>query len=93
MVFSLLLIEITYEVPRLDLDVFSSRLSPKYKVLVKDEVDTILENFKVAIRDLPKIKFADPAVKQLNAKEGDVIEITRNSATAGEAKYYRLVVK
>ncbi|MCL5009813.1 MAG: DNA-directed RNA polymerase subunit H [Candidatus Parvarchaeota archaeon] len=77
----------------MDLDVFSSRLSPKYRILAQEEVNDLLDRFKVSIRDIPKIKFIDPAVKQLNANEGDVIEITRNSTTAGEAKYYRLVVK
>ncbi len=77
----------------MDLDVFSSRLSPKYRVLTPDEISALLEKFKISMRDLPKIKLTDPAVKQLNANEGDVLEITRDSATAGEAAYYRLVVK
>ena len=40
-----------------------------------------------------KIKLSDPAVKQLGANENDVLEITRNSQTAGEHNYYRVVVK
>lgn len=77
----------------MDLDVFSSRLSPKYRILSQEEVDALLEKFNVSMRDLPKIKLTDPASKQLNAKEGNVLEIIRASATAGEANYYRLVVK
>jgi DNA-directed RNA polymerase subunit H len=52
-----------------------------------------LEEYNVSLKDLPKIKLNDPAVKQLNANEGDVIEINRKSATAGEYNYYRVVVK
>lgn len=35
----------------------------------------------------------DPLAKLLNAKIGDVIKIIRKSETAGEADYYRVVVK
>jgi len=77
----------------LDISGFSSRLSPKYRVMKPEEVDEILKKFNVVTRDLPKIKLNDPAVKILNANEGDVLEIIRNSKTAGEAKYYRCVVK
>jgi DNA-directed RNA polymerase subunit H len=41
---------------------------------------------------LPKIKKTDPASPE-GAKVGDVIKITRNSATAGTALYYRVVVE
>lgn len=77
----------------MDIDVFSSRLSPKYRVLETEEIDRLLKKFNIVTRDLPKIKSVDPAVKKLGAHEGDVVEITRNSKTAGEAKYYRFVVK
>ena len=77
----------------MDIDVFTSRLSPKYRIMKIEEVDAVLSKFKVITRDLPKIKLTDPAVKKLNASEGDVLEITRNSKTAGETKYYRFVVK
>lgn len=77
----------------MDIDVSLSRLSPQYRILTKEEVNELLLKYKVVYRDLPKIKLTDPAVKMLNASEEDVIEITRKSLTAGESKYYRLVVK
>jgi DNA-directed RNA polymerase subunit H len=77
----------------LDIDIFKNRLSPQYKIMQKEEVDKLLEEYNVSLKDLPKIKSNDPAVKQLNANEGDVIEINRKSATAGEYNYYRVVVK
>jgi DNA-directed RNA polymerase, subunit H (EC 2.7.7.6) len=36
---------------------------------------------------------ADPAVIALKANEGDILEITRASKTAGEAVYYRVVIR
>ena len=77
----------------MDIDVSLSRLSPRYRILVKEEAEAVLSKYKVIYRDLPKIKLTDPAVKMLNASDGAVIEITRKSPTAGESKYYRLVVK
>ncbi len=77
----------------MDINVFASRLSPKYRILTQDEVAALLEKFKVTTKDLPKIKANDPAVKALNASEGDVIKITRKSQSAGETDYYRAVTK
>ncbi|MGC8533268.1 MAG: DNA-directed RNA polymerase subunit H [Candidatus Parvarchaeum sp.] len=77
----------------MDIDVFNSRLSPQYRIMLKEELDKLLSKYNIVIKDLPKIKSNDPAVKLLNAKEGDVLEIKRNSKTAGQYNYYRLVVK
>jgi DNA-directed RNA polymerase subunit H len=77
----------------LDIDIFNSRLSPKYRTMKQEEIATLLKKFNIVTRDLPKIKSTDPAVKRLGANDGDVLEISRDSKTAGEAKYYRFVVK
>jgi DNA-directed RNA polymerase subunit H len=46
----------------------------------------------VTEKELPKILLTDPALKNLDAKLGDVAKITRKSQTAGYATYYRIVV-
>ncbi|PIN81065.1 DNA-directed RNA polymerase subunit H, partial [Candidatus Woesearchaeota archaeon CG10_big_fil_rev_8_21_14_0_10_30_7] len=45
-----------------------------------------------ALKDLPKILVDDPMIQLLNAKDGDVIKIERNSLTAGKTIFYRRVV-
>ena len=54
--------------------------------MLKEELDQLLSKYNIVIKDLPKIKVNDPAVKLLDAKEGDVLEIKRSSKTAGQIK-------
>ncbi len=77
----------------MDIDVFNNRLSPQYRIMLKEELDKLLSEYNIVVKDLPKIKLNDPAVKLLDAKEGDVLEVKRSSKTAGKYSYYRLVVK
>ncbi len=53
----------------------------------------LLKKYSITLNQLPRIRVRDPAAMAIAAKIGDVIEITRKSRTAGETKYYRVVVK
>jgi DNA-directed RNA polymerase subunit H len=74
-------------------NVFDHVLVPKHEILSEKEAEELLRRYKIKPYHLPKIKDTDPAVKALNAKPGDIIKITRKSPTAGEAVYYRFVVR
>ena len=67
-------------------------LVPKHEKLTKEEADKVFSNFKVSFDQLPKMLATDAAIEFLNPKSGDVIRITRKSATAGESVFYRGVV-
>ena len=67
-------------------------LVPNHEVLTKEDVEKLLGQYNVDLRQLPKILQKDPAVVSLNAKPGDIIRIKRESQTAGEVYYYRVVV-
>jgi len=70
------------------------RLVPKHIILSEEEKREVIK--KYAGGDpykLPYILASDPVVKAIGAKPGDVIKIIRKSPTAGEAVYYRLVVR
>ena len=68
-------------------------LVPKHRLLTNDEKGQVLEKFKVKLKQLPKISIKDPVVKTIiDAKIGDIVEITRNSVTAGEAIYYMVII-
>ena len=67
-------------------------LIPRHEILPKDKEDEVYASFGIARANLPRIRANDPVVKDIEAKPGDVIKITRNDAT-GENLYYRLVLK
>nr|AIF00333.1 DNA-directed RNA polymerase subunit H (rpoH) [uncultured marine thaumarchaeote KM3_130_G11] len=53
----------------------------------------MLEKFHCKPTELPLIFVTDPAIIGIGVKPGDMIKITRKSATAGESLYYRYVVE
>jgi len=67
-------------------------LIPHHEITDEDELKSVLKHYNIGMEDLPKIKVADPVVKEIGAEVGDVVKIIRNSATAGEAMYYRYVI-
>lgn len=67
------------------------RLVPLHEIMSEKDVKQLLEKLQCRKQDLPKILDTDPMVLKLGAKPGDVVRITRDSQTAGEAYYYRLV--
>jgi len=67
-------------------------LVPKHEILSKEEAEELLKTLGIKKEQLPKIKSNDPIVKEIGAKVGDIIKITRESPTAGKTVAYRLVV-
>ena len=68
-------------------------LVPKHEIMTKKEAVEVLEKFHCKPTELPLILVNDPAIIGLGVKPGDMIKITRKSATAGESLYYRYVVE
>jgi len=67
-------------------------LIPKHSKLNDMQKEKLLEQYNISMKELPRILKTDSAVTSLSAKPGDVIKITRNSLTAGESVFYRVVV-
>ena len=66
-------------------------LTPKHVKLGEREKAQLLEKYHVTSKELPKIIKTDSAIKELEAKQGDVIKIIRRSQTAGESIFYRVI--
>lgn len=58
-----------------------------------EEVQELLSRYRMTLNELPRILMSDPVVREIGAKPGDVLRITRKSPTAGKAVYYRLVMR
>ncbi len=73
-------------------DILSHELVSEHKILTKNESQKILSQLNVKPDRLPKMRDTDPVVEIIGAKVGDIVEITRDSPTAGKTKYYRVVI-
>ena len=64
----------------------------KHVKLSEEASEKLLKKYNIDKKQLPVIFNKDLALTGMDAKSGDVIEITRESPTAKNAKYYRVVV-
>ncbi len=71
------------------IDITKHVLVPEHEKLNQKEKQDVLAEYNITVRELPKISKKDPAIAHLDLKMGDVIKITRKSATAGKAIFYR----
>ena len=66
---------------------------PKHEILPKDKAEEILKKYNAKPSQLPYVMITDKALEDLDVRNGDIINITRKSPTAGESVYYRYVVE
>jgi len=61
--------------------------------MAENELQSVLDQYQIEKEQLPKLKLSDPITQEIGASVGDVVRISRNSQTAREALYYRLVIE
>lgn len=66
---------------------------PQHRKLEEDEIKELKEKYDIEKSQLPKIERTDAALKPMDIEVGDIIEITRESPTAGKTQYYRRVIE
>jgi DNA-directed RNA polymerase subunit H (RpoH/RPB5) len=68
-------------------------LVPKHEIVNSvDEVNKILDIYQLKKNQLPIILRTDPMARYLDVKSGEVVMVSRNSPSAGEAIVYRYCV-
>ena len=72
-------------------NIFKHKLVPKHEILPTEEAKELLDKYRVKLYQLPVIKASDIVAIAVGAKPGDVLKITRDSATAGKYISYRYV--
>jgi len=75
------------------LDVSNHVLVPKHEKCSETEKKAVLKKYNVTIADLPKISIYDAAITDMNLAPGDLVKITRDSPTAGNTIFYRVVIE
>ncbi len=68
-------------------------LVPKHEIMGEEEKKLVLTQFNATEEQFPFLFSTDPVVREVGAKPGDMIRITRVSDTAGETTYFRFVVE
>lgn len=70
-------------------------LAPKHEILPSDDVDFLIEFYKLDKNnkhELPFIYINDPQIIWIGANRGDVVKITKRDEIAGEYMEYKLVI-
>ena len=67
-------------------------LVPAHKILSQQEKKKLLDTYNISKFQLPVIKIKDPALKNLNYKADDVVEI-RRKGFLGNYTYFRRIVE
>ena len=65
---------------------------PKHRIMNKEEIEKLFNFDRINSKSVGSISINDPPIIWLGANKGDIIEIERDSQTAGVALYYRRVV-
>ncbi|MDY6789152.1 MAG: DNA-directed RNA polymerase subunit H [Candidatus Nanohaloarchaea archaeon] len=74
------------------IEIQSHELVPEHRKMDEEEVEQLLDKFNINRQNLPEISQKDPVARKLDVEPGDVVHIKRDSPTAGETDYYRVVV-
>jgi DNA-directed RNA polymerase subunit H len=76
----------------IEFDIKKHILVPEHTKITEEEKIELLKKLGAKNKQMPKILLTDPAIKDIDAKIGDIIKIKRKSPTAKESIYYRLVI-
>lgn len=72
-------------------DITKHVLVPKHRILSDKEAKSLLEKYNISIHQLPLLRIKDPIEQVINAKAGDIVEITRSGPTQDYLFFRRVI--
>ena len=66
---------------------------PKHILLTNNECETMLDEYIIKRKNLPRILQTDPIARYYNAKPSQIFRIIRPSEVTGDTVSYRLVIR
>ena len=76
-----------------EINVQKHKYVPKHAKLTEEEKQKLLGKYNISTNQLPMIFLSDVSIKDLNPQIGDIIKIIRESPTAKESIFYRVVIR
>jgi len=84
---------VMHNINRLQYNILEHVLVPKARILEDNEIDEFKQTYNIInLSQIPEISRFDPQALAICLRPGQVCEFTRDSATAMNAKYYRVCV-
>ena len=65
---------------------------PKHEIVSEKEKEELMKRYNATDHQFPQILLSDPVIREIGAKPGDMVKVSRVSQTAGVSEYYRYVV-
>lgn len=85
---------VMHNINRLQYNILEHVLVPKARILEEKEVEEFKQTYNIInLSQIPEISRFDPQALAICLRPGQVCEFTRDSATAMNAKYYRVCVR
>lgn len=85
---------VMHNINRLQYNILEHVLVPKARILEEKEVEEFKQTYNIInLSQIPDISRFDPQALAICLRPGQVCEFTRDSATAMNAKYYRVCVR
>lgn len=72
-------------------DITKHVLVPKHRILSDKEAKNVLEKYNISTHQLPLMRIKDPMAQAINAKAGDIVEITRSGPTQDYLFFRRVI--
>ncbi len=64
-----------------------------HRIMSEEEKEAVMKKYKMSSENIPAILTTDMMCRFVGGKVGDMVELIRNSETAGRSIYYRIVKK